>query len=132
MPGSHKTFVAMSKHNETLEYDRACVILKEIEITEIMFKEFVSFFDQQSIFDSILFLWTCCIGYPLLPNIQTTAKQTLSVPAPAVNGSSFSVWLIPHTLEVTTLGNLQPEGLVNLEFDLLAKYVESILLARSE
>ena len=49
-----------------------------------------------------------------------------------VDGSAFSVWLIPHTLEVTTLGNLQPEGLVNLEFDLLAKYVESILLARSE
>ena len=49
-----------------------------------------------------------------------------------VDGSSFSVWLIPHTLEVTTLGRLQPESLVNLEFDLLAKYVESILLTRSE
>ena len=48
-----------------------------------------------------------------------------------VEGSRFSVWLIPHTLEVTTLGQHKPGDLVNLEFDLLAKYVESILAARS-
>jgi len=48
-----------------------------------------------------------------------------------VDDSKFSVWLIPHTLEVTTFDRLQPGDLVNLEFDLLAKYVESILDARS-
>ena len=48
-----------------------------------------------------------------------------------VEDSRFSVWLIPHTLEVTTLGHRKPGDLVNLEFDLLAKYVESILAARS-
>ncbi|MBG29512.1 MAG: riboflavin synthase [Opitutae bacterium] len=48
-----------------------------------------------------------------------------------VDDSKFSVWLIPHTLEVTTFDRLQQGDLVNLEFDLLAKYVESILDARS-
>lgn len=36
----------------------------------------------------------------------------------------FTVALIPHTLEVTTLGRLQLNDPVNLETDLLAKYVE--------
>jgi riboflavin synthase len=35
----------------------------------------------------------------------------------------FSVALIPHTLEVTTLGSRQPGELLNLEADILAKYV---------
>ena len=41
-----------------------------------------------------------------------------------VADNSFSVALIPHTLSVTTLGMLQPGDDVNLETDLLAKYVE--------
>lgn len=38
----------------------------------------------------------------------------------------FAVWLIPHTLSLTSLESLKAGGLVNLEFDLLAKYVERI------
>lgn len=38
------------------------------------------------------------------------------------NGFTFSVMLIPHTLEVTTLGNLQVGDKVNIEIDLIAKY----------
>jgi riboflavin synthase len=38
----------------------------------------------------------------------------------------FAVWLIPHTLSLTTLESLKAGDLVNLEFDLLAKYVERI------
>lgn len=41
-----------------------------------------------------------------------------------VTESTFSVALIPHTLEQTTLGSLQIGSPVNLETDLLAKYVE--------
>ena len=41
-----------------------------------------------------------------------------------VTDDSFSVALIPHTLSVTTLGRLKPGDAVNLETDLLAKYVE--------
>jgi len=44
-----------------------------------------------------------------------------------VTPDQFSVALIPHTLDVTTLGNLATGGWVNLETDLLAKYVESQL-----
>ena len=41
-----------------------------------------------------------------------------------VDDRGFSVALIPHTLEITTLGQLTPGDTVNLETDLLAKYVE--------
>lgn len=43
---------------------------------------------------------------------------------------SFSVALIPHTMEVTTLGLRNPGDTVNLETDVLAKYVERLLEAR--
>lgn len=39
----------------------------------------------------------------------------------------FTVALIPHTTEVTTLGRRQPGDRVNLEVDLIAKYVERLL-----
>jgi riboflavin synthase len=42
----------------------------------------------------------------------------------------FSIALIPYTLEVTTLGRLQPGGKVNLETDLLAKYVQRLVDAK--
>jgi riboflavin synthase len=41
-----------------------------------------------------------------------------------VTSERFSVALIPHTLRVTTLGRLSPGDEVNLETDVLAKYVE--------
>jgi riboflavin synthase len=47
-----------------------------------------------------------------------------------VEGDSFEVNLIPHTLEVTTLSRLAPEVRVNLEVDLIARYVERMLSAR--
>jgi riboflavin synthase len=40
---------------------------------------------------------------------------------------SFVVWIIPHTWEKTNLRFLEPGALVNLEFDILAKYVEQFL-----
>lgn len=39
----------------------------------------------------------------------------------------FSINLIPHTIEVTTLKNLSPGKKVNLEVDLIARYVERML-----
>lgn len=41
-----------------------------------------------------------------------------------VEADRFSVALIPHTLSVTTLGHLKPGDTINLETDVLAKYVE--------
>jgi riboflavin synthase len=49
-----------------------------------------------------------------------------------VTAAQFSVALIPHTLEVTTLGKLQVGDQVNLETDLLAKYVERQMTAISD
>jgi riboflavin synthase len=42
-------------------------------------------------------------------------------------GDVFEVNLIPHTLEVTTLGRLAPGARVNVEVDLIARYVERML-----
>ncbi|MDQ1480758.1 MAG: riboflavin synthase [Actinomycetota bacterium] len=44
----------------------------------------------------------------------------------------FAVALIPHTLAVTTLGARAPGDRVNLEADLIAKYVERLMLSREE
>jgi riboflavin synthase len=43
-----------------------------------------------------------------------------------VDGARFTVCLIPHTLEVTTLGDLQAKDPVNLEVDLVARYIERL------
>ncbi|HZH98208.1 MAG TPA: riboflavin synthase [Fimbriimonadaceae bacterium] len=43
----------------------------------------------------------------------------------------FDTWIIPHTLEQTTLGDLHPDTPVNLEFDVLAKHVEKLLSTRA-
>lgn len=42
-------------------------------------------------------------------------------------GTRFAVNLVPHTLAVTTLGGLQPGTRVNLEVDLIARYLERLL-----
>ena len=44
-------------------------------------------------------------------------------------GRRFSINLIPHTIEVTTLRHLQAGSRVNLEIDLIARYVERMLAA---
>ena len=41
--------------------------------------------------------------------------------------ASFVVWIIPHTRRETNLAALQPNDLLNIEFDLIAKYVERML-----
>lgn len=43
------------------------------------------------------------------------------------DGCVFSINLIPHTVEVTTLQDLKPGSRVNLEIDLIARYVERML-----
>jgi riboflavin synthase len=45
------------------------------------------------------------------------------------DGSEFSINLIPHTVEVTTLSALKPGTRVNLEIDLIARYVERMMSA---
>ena len=47
-----------------------------------------------------------------------------------VNSKSFSVWIIPHTRAVTALKERKKGDAVNLETDILGKYVERFVAAR--
>ncbi|CAN5425854.1 riboflavin synthase [soil metagenome] len=51
----------------------------------------------------------------------------ISLTVASVHPDGFSVAIIPHTSEVTTLGTKGPGDPVNLELDVIAKYVESLL-----
>lgn len=48
----------------------------------------------------------------------------VSLTVNGAKGDRFDVNLVPHTLQVTTLGRLQPGDRVNLEVDIIARYVE--------
>jgi riboflavin synthase len=52
----------------------------------------------------------------------------VSLTVNAVNGAKFDVNIVPHTLTETTLGSFQPGSKVNLEVDLLARYLERLML----
>ena len=58
------------------------------------------------------------------------AVDGISLTVAEVSTSSFTLWIIPHTLAATNLRAKKPGDLVNLEFDLLAKYVERMLAVR--
>jgi riboflavin synthase len=57
------------------------------------------------------------------------AVSGVSLTVADLDGEGFAVALIPHTLAETTLGELQPGRRVNLEGDVLAKYVERLVTA---
>ncbi|MBK8816078.1 MAG: riboflavin synthase [Methylococcaceae bacterium] len=52
----------------------------------------------------------------------------ISLTVNTVNGALFSVNIVPHTLKETTLANIKVGNHVNLEVDLLARYLERLLL----
>ena len=58
------------------------------------------------------------------------AIDGISLTVAEVGATSFVVWLIPHTVAVTNLRSRRAGDRVNLEFDLLAKYVERMLAVR--
>ncbi len=45
-----------------------------------------------------------------------------------VNGAEFMLWIIPHTLKETVIGNYRVGTKVNLEVDVIARYLERLLL----
>jgi len=51
----------------------------------------------------------------------------ISLTVNSVDGAEFSVNIVPHTLQETTLGDMQAGSEVNLEVDLLARYLERLL-----
>lgn len=58
------------------------------------------------------------------------AIDGISLTVAEVDGDALAVWLIPHTMEVTNLREKRVGSGVNLEFDLLGKYVEKLIAAR--
>lgn len=62
----------------------------------------------------------------------SVAIDGISLTIAEAHDDSLAVWLIPHTLEVTNLKNCKAGKLVNLEFDILAKYVEKISSGKRE
>ena len=58
------------------------------------------------------------------------AVNGVSLTVASLNAESFGLWIIPHTLQETNLGNLKQGDRVNLEYDLIAKYAERQLAAR--
>jgi riboflavin synthase len=67
---------------------------------------------------------------PYLVSKGSVTLDGVSLTVAALHSDRFEVALIPHTLEVTTLGLRVPGDRVNLEVDVLAKYIERILAAR--
>jgi len=59
--------------------------------------------------------------------VGSIAVNGISLTIASVDGDTFSVSIIPHTLEATTLDSVAVGTKVNLEFDVLGKYVESLL-----
>jgi riboflavin synthase len=60
------------------------------------------------------------------------AVNGVSLTVATLSPDSFGLWIIPHTLQETNLGDLKPGDPVNLEYDVLAKYVErQLATARS-
>ena len=57
--------------------------------------------------------------------VSLTVNRAIDLPG----GCELSINLIPHTLENTTLGSLAVDQAVNLEIDLIARYVERMLTA---
>lgn len=45
-----------------------------------------------------------------------------------VNGAEFMLWIIPHTLKETVIGQYRPGSKVNLEVDVIARYLERLML----
>jgi riboflavin synthase len=81
--------------------------------------------------------WTIRIGYP--PEIArylvykgSIAVEGISLTIAALGAEHFEVAVIPKTWAVTNLSSLRPGDAVNLEADIIAKYVERMMTVRAE
>jgi riboflavin synthase len=61
----------------------------------------------------------------------SVAVDGISLTVAAVTRTGFRIWIIPHTFEVTALKERKVGDFVNLEGDILGKYVERFLSARA-
>ena len=76
--------------------------------------------------------WRMRLGLPRLLARYVASKGSValdgvSLTVAALDATGFEVALVPHTLERTTLGGLRTGDELNLEVDLLARYLERLL-----
>ncbi len=64
---------------------------------------------------------------PMIAAKGSVALDGVSLTVNEVEGHTFGINVIPHTLQKTSLGNLEPEARVNLEIDMLARYVARLV-----
>jgi len=81
--------------------------------------------------------WTLRVRAPQALAKYIAAKGSITINGVSltvnrVAGAEFEVNLIPHTLAVTTLNELKAGARVNLEIDLIARYVERMMAAEQE
>ena len=62
----------------------------------------------------------------------SVAINGVSLTVNSCQGEQFTVSIIPHTLAVTTLGELKQGDMVNIEVDIIGKYVEKMLADKSD
>ena len=65
-------------------------------------------------------------AHHLIP-VGSIAVNGVSLTIAGVRGASFAVSIIPHTMAVTAFKQLRPGDRVNIEFDVLGKYVEKLV-----
>jgi riboflavin synthase alpha subunit len=69
---------------------------------------------------------------PFIASKGSVAIDGVSLTVNDVSGTRFGVMLIPHTLSVTNLKQLRPGSRINLEVDVVARYVVRYLTATRE
>ncbi|MEI7575836.1 MAG: riboflavin synthase [Armatimonadota bacterium] len=75
--------------------------------------------------NAVMYQFSVATGTYLIDKGSVTIDGiSLTVVSP--NGRTFEVWVIPHTLENTNLRTLRVNQYVNVEFDVIAKYVEKL------
>ena len=85
--------------------------------------------------DGDSFLYTFTSDDEILGRIIKKGSVTvngISLTVAELTDDDFSIEVIPHTLSVTTIGKLKPGDIVNLENDMIGKYVEHFLSEKNE
>jgi riboflavin synthase len=69
---------------------------------------------------------------PLIAEKGSIGVDGISLTVVDVLESAFTVSLIPHTLRATTAGRWQPGARVNLEADMVARYLQRVMQTQTE
>ncbi len=85
----------------------------------------VELFEQRGA-DYYMLIQTSPGGGRFLVQKGSISLDGISLTVAEVNDDSFAVWLIPTTMEVTNLGEKSVGDSLNLEFDMIGKYVEKL------